>query len=163
AGLGFGLALVALTAAVLAIVPAERSGMAASTLNTSRQLGGVFGVAVLGALVNARLTASLVAKLQQLGIPATFQGIVINAVTHGGLPTGAAGVGNPAAEGHQTLVTQVIRAAEDAFGGGLHLSLLVAGAILVAAAAVSSLAVRKPSHQARAASRGDERALHARA
>ena len=35
-GFGLGLALVAVTAAVLAIVPAERSGMAASTVNTSR-------------------------------------------------------------------------------------------------------------------------------
>ncbi len=55
AGLGLGLALVAVTAAVLSIVPAERSGMAASTVNTSRQLGGVLAVAILGAVVNARL------------------------------------------------------------------------------------------------------------
>ena len=56
AGLGFGIALVTMTAAVLALVPPEQSGMAASTVNTSRELGGVFGVAVLGAVVNAQLT-----------------------------------------------------------------------------------------------------------
>jgi EmrB/QacA subfamily drug resistance transporter len=147
AGLGFGLALVAVTAAVLAVVPAARSGMAASTLNTSRQLGGVFGVAILGALVNAQLTASLTHKLQQLGIPANFQAIVINAVTHGGLPTSPAGVHNPAAAGHQTLVAQVIKAAEDAFASGLHLSLLVAAVILLGTAAVSLLTLREPARQ----------------
>lgn len=139
AGVGFGLALVASTAAVLAIVPAERSGMAAGMINTGRQLGGVFGVAVLGALVDAQLTASLTHRLQQLGIPPNFQAIVIDAVTHGGVPSTPASVHNPAATGHETLVTQVIHAAQDALGSGLHLSLLVAAATLSAAAGVSLL------------------------
>jgi predicted MFS family arabinose efflux permease len=161
AGLGFGLALVAVTAAVLAVVPAERSGMAASILNTSRQLGGVLGVAILGALVNAQLTASLTHKLQQLGIPANFQAIVINALTHGGLPTSPAGVQNPAAAGHQTLVAQVIKAAEDAFASGLHLSLLVTGTILLAAAALGQLALAKPSHRSAGTVGRDERSQRA--
>src|SRR5579875_3025404 len=52
AGLGFGVAVVPLTAAVLASVPAARSGMAASATNTARQVGSVIGVAALGAIVN---------------------------------------------------------------------------------------------------------------
>jgi hypothetical protein len=132
-----------LTEAVLAIVPGERSGMAASTVNTSRQLGGVFAVAVLGSIVNAQLTGSLVAKLRALGIPPNFQAIVVEAVTHGTVPSSPASVHNPAAAGHETLVAKVIQAAEDAFGSGLHLSLLVAGAMLFAAAALSLLAVRR--------------------
>ena len=39
--------------------------MAASTVNTSRELGGVFGVAVLGAVVNAQLTSGLTAEARQ--------------------------------------------------------------------------------------------------
>jgi MFS family permease len=144
AGLGFGLALVALTGAVLAIVPGERSGMAASTVNTSRQLGGVFAVAVLGAIVDAQLTGNLIARLRQLGIPPNFQAIVIEAVTHGAVPSSASGVHNPAAAGHEALVAKVIQAAEDAFGNGLHISLLLAGAMLFAAAAVSLLAAHRP-------------------
>jgi hypothetical protein len=144
AGLGFGLALVALTQAVLGIVPGERSGMAASTVNTSRQLGGVFAVAVLGAIVNAQLTGNLIARLRALGIPPNFQAIVIDAVTHGTVPPSAASVHNPAAAGHEALVEKVLQAAQDAFGKGLHLSLLVAGAMLFAAAALSLLAVHRP-------------------
>jgi len=143
-GVGFGLTLVAVTELVLSLVPPERSGMGASTLNTSRQLGGVFGVAVLGALVNAQLTTNLRDQLAHLGIPPTFQGIVINAVTHGGLPASPAGVSNPAATGHQTIVAKVLQAAEDAFGSGLHLSLIIAGAMLLAAAVAGFVLTGSP-------------------
>lgn len=144
AGIGFGLTLVAATSTVLALVPAERSGMAASTVNTSRQLGGVFGVAILGAVVNAQLTGSLAHKLVQLGIPANFRAIVIDAITHGAVvPATPAGAGAQA-HGHAALVAQVIRAAEDSFGHGLHVSLLVAGGVLLAAAAAAFVAYAQP-------------------
>ena len=45
---------------VLNAVPAERSGMAASATNTSREIGAVTGVAILGSLVYSQLHASLV-------------------------------------------------------------------------------------------------------
>jgi EmrB/QacA subfamily drug resistance transporter len=163
AGFGFGLALVTLTEAVLAIVPPERSGMAASTVNTSRQLGGVFGVAILGAIVNAQLTGSLAHKLSQLGVPSNFQAIVIDAVTHGGLPSSPAAVNNPAATGHETLVAAVIHAAQDAFSTGLHLSLLVAGTMLLVTAALSLLAVQRRPGGAMSRSPSDERSLGAAA
>ena len=56
AGIGFGMALVPVTSAALTVVPPERSGMAASATNTSRELGAVVGVAVLGSMVNSKLT-----------------------------------------------------------------------------------------------------------
>ncbi|WP_375499650.1 MFS transporter [uncultured Jatrophihabitans sp.] len=59
AGLGFGITVVPLTSAVLTHIPARRSGMAASATNTARQLGAVVGVAALGAIVNAHLTAAV--------------------------------------------------------------------------------------------------------
>jgi hypothetical protein len=137
-GAGFGLVLVTMTAAVLALVPPERSGMAASTVNTSRELGGVFGVAVLGAIVDAQLTTNLAHKLKELGVPPNFRAIVVDAVTHGGVPTSPSHVTNPAAKGHAALVAKVINAAEDAFGTGLHISLVVAAALLLASGAVAA-------------------------
>ena len=59
AGLGFGITVVPLTSAVLTHLPARRAGMAASATNTARQLGAVVGVAALGAIVNAHLTAAV--------------------------------------------------------------------------------------------------------
>ncbi|HZT15498.1 MAG TPA: MFS transporter [Gaiellaceae bacterium] len=140
-GVGFGLALVTMTAAVLTLVPAERSGTAASTVNTSRELGGVLGVAVLGAIVDARLTGDLEHRLAAIGIPSGFRGFVINAVTHGGVPNSPSKVTNPAARGHEALVAKVIDAAESAFGSGLHASMLVAAVMLLATGVVAALAV----------------------
>ncbi|MET9243096.1 MFS transporter [Nonomuraea sp. NPDC003709] len=51
AGIGQGLAITPAAAAVLEIVPRERSGIAAATVNTSRQVGTALGVAVLGTIV----------------------------------------------------------------------------------------------------------------
>ncbi|MEU4164521.1 MFS transporter [Actinoplanes sp. NPDC026670] len=50
-GLGVGVVLPVLSSAVLAEVPHERSGMAGGTLNTFRQLGFAFGVAIFGTVV----------------------------------------------------------------------------------------------------------------
>ena len=146
AGLGFGMALVTMTAAVLTLVPPEQSGMAASTVNTSRELGGVFGVAVLGAVVNAQLTTGLADKLAKLGIPADFRQLVINFVTTGGNLSTAES--NPAARGHLGLVAKVLAAAEDAAGHGVHLALEIAAAIVLAAAVVAVFAGRRPGPRA---------------
>jgi DHA2 family methylenomycin A resistance protein-like MFS transporter len=44
-------AMPAMTAVAMASAPAQRIGLASGVLNTSRQTGGAFGVAVLGALL----------------------------------------------------------------------------------------------------------------
>ena len=88
AGIGFGIALVPVTSAALTVVRPERSGMAASATNTSRELGAVIGVAVLGSLVNSKLTGDLAARLKAIGIPPSFQSLVMHAVTGGGLGSG---------------------------------------------------------------------------
>ena len=143
-GFGLGLALVAVSAAVLAVVPPERSGMAASTLNTSRELGGVLAVAILGAVVNGRLLAELTRKLNELGVPQAFHSLIINAVTHGGVPANAkeAAASNPLVAANLGLVARVLSAAEAAFGHGLHVALVVAGSILLAGAATAAVTVR---------------------
>jgi len=143
-GFGLGLALVAVSAAVLAVVPPERSGMAASTLNTSRELGGVLAVAILGAVVNGRLLTELTRKLNELGVPPAFHSLIINAVTHGGVPANAkeAAASNPLVAANLGLVARVLSAAEAAFGHGLHVALVVAGSILLAGAATAAVTVR---------------------
>ena len=153
-GFGLGLALVAVTAAVLSIVPAERSGMAASTINTSRQLGGVLAVAILGAVVNHRLVGELSSKLGDLGVPSIFRSLVLNAVTHGGLPANAqaAEASNPIAASHPGLLAKVLTAAQTAFGHGLHVVLEVTAVLLLATAVSRSPHRRAPSRRARPAS-----------
>jgi DHA2 family methylenomycin A resistance protein-like MFS transporter len=52
-GVGYGMTSTPMAAAVLGAVPARRAGMASSTNNTARQVGGVFGIAMLGSLLPA--------------------------------------------------------------------------------------------------------------
>jgi MFS family permease len=49
-GLGMGLSFAPLSATVMAGLPAARSGEGSGAYNTVRELGGVFGIAVLGAV-----------------------------------------------------------------------------------------------------------------
>jgi EmrB/QacA subfamily drug resistance transporter len=58
-GLGGGL-LVPLTTAILGTLPAGRTGVASGVLNISREIFGLLGITILGAILNAR-QASLVA------------------------------------------------------------------------------------------------------
>ncbi len=138
-GFGLGLALVAVSSGVLSAVPAQRSGMAASTLNTARQLGGVLAVAVLGAIVNGRLVSELGQKLTTLGVPSIFHALVINAVTRGGLPANAAqaAAANPIIALYPDLASRVLDDAESAFGHGVHSTLVLAGVILLLGAVIS--------------------------
>lgn len=53
-GLGGGLVVPPMTAALLEAVDAERSGLASGLLNAARQLGGAIGVAAFGALVSVQ-------------------------------------------------------------------------------------------------------------
>ena len=140
AGVGFGIALVTMTASVLAVVPPEQSGMAASTVNTSRELGGVFGVAVLGAVVNAQLTSGLNEKLVRLHIPLLYRNVVIQFVTTGGNITDAEN--SPGVKGHEKLIARVLVAAEDSAGHGVHLALQIAAGIVLAAGVVAAFAAR---------------------
>jgi len=138
-GLGFGISLVTMTSTVLSIVPAERSGMAASTVNTFRELGGVFGVAVLGTIVNAQLTTKLTDQLIAMHLPSNFQAFVIYAITHGGnTPTGV-NVSPAILAQHANLITQVTNAAYGAFGTGLTIALNIAGTMLVATGMIYAL------------------------
>ena len=52
-GVGYGMTSTPMAAAVLSAVPTGRTGMASATNNTARQVGGVFGIAILGSLLPA--------------------------------------------------------------------------------------------------------------
>jgi EmrB/QacA subfamily drug resistance transporter len=130
AGIGIGATVVPATSAALSSIPPERSGMAASATNTSREIGAVTGVAVLGALVNAQLHSDIVASMSKLGLPVAVQNLVIN-----GVETGTAGgpLASKQAAAFGALGTEVLNAAYNAFEAGLHAALyLSAGLVLVA-------------------------------
>jgi phosphate/sulfate permease len=87
----------------------------------------------LGSIVNGQLTVNLVRRLTAIGIPKSFQQLVVSAVTTGTYQgqAKAATAKNP---GIAHIVNEVISAAYGAFGHGLNLSLNIAGALLLASA-----------------------------
>jgi EmrB/QacA subfamily drug resistance transporter len=140
AGVGFGIALVPVTSAALTAVPGNRSGMAASISNTSRQLGAVVAIAVLGAIVNSALSSGLQKRLTDIGIPAPLRAYVGNLVRQGGVPDSSSVNNYPPVL--RPLVQRILDTAYAAFGDGLHTCFTVAAILLVAGAIVSAVAVR---------------------
>lgn len=136
-GAGMGLAMVPVTVVVLDEVPAEHSGMAASATNTARQLGVVFGVAVLGALVNAQLTSDLRGRLDKLHVPRFFQGFIIDAYKHGASPGGSS---SPVHTLYQSIIDRILPAAYAAFHDGLSTALTISAVLIVLAAGFAGYA-----------------------
>lgn len=133
-GAGLGTVLAPVSAAVLAAVPAERSGMAASVTNLSREVGGIVAVAVLGAVTLGQLTSALTAQLHRLGL-SSFSAFILSAITHGTSPKS----GSAAAATYGSIVITVEHDAEGAFLHGLHVSLAVAAGTLALAAVAAAL------------------------
>jgi DHA2 family methylenomycin A resistance protein-like MFS transporter len=58
-GLGLGIVVPTITAAILENAPSSSAGVASGTLNSARQVGSVVGVALFGALASTNLVAGL--------------------------------------------------------------------------------------------------------
>ena len=137
AGVGFGVVAVAVTSQGLRALPESESGVAASMVNTARELGAVTGVAVLGSIVNGQLTGALMRRLVEIGVPASFRNEIITALTTGTLGNQARNFGATSSAQVNAIVTKVVNAAYGAFAHGLDLALGVSSLLLVAAALVS--------------------------
>ena len=119
--------------------------MAAGATTTSRELGSVVGVAVLGSLLNGTLTVDLTRRLSELGVPAGFRTIVINAIETGQVPKGSGGAAS-AEKAFGPIVAHVIDAAYGAFRSGLSISLVVAGIVILVSGSIAWVTLRgRPS------------------
>lgn len=58
-GIGIGLSVAPVTSAVMATAPRDRVGNASGVLSTTRQVGSLMGIAVLGAVLQNRITANM--------------------------------------------------------------------------------------------------------
>jgi DHA2 family methylenomycin A resistance protein-like MFS transporter len=92
AGFGMSFTMPAATTAVVEGAPAERAGLAAGAINASRQVGGVIGVALLGALVSGSATFIPGLRIALIVSGAAFlSGAVLTAVTVRRHPAAAGG------------------------------------------------------------------------
>jgi EmrB/QacA subfamily drug resistance transporter len=130
---GMASTMTPMTAAVMGSVDTRHAGVASAATNTSRELGGVFGIALLGAIVTAAFNRGFLARLVEAGIPGAQAGEV---VARAGA---SAAAGNTAGEGAGSIIGQAV---QHAFVHAIHVGLLVAIAFLLLASVVSFLFVR---------------------
>ncbi|MGF6417327.1 DHA2 family methylenomycin A resistance protein-like MFS transporter [Stenotrophomonas sp. AN71] len=72
-GIGMGLAVPATGMAVMACVPAERTGIASATMNALRQAGMSLGIALLGSLMSLRAVQQFSVSARAAGQPVLIQ------------------------------------------------------------------------------------------
>ena len=124
-------------ATALSSLPAANSGMASSAVNTSRELGAVAGVAILGSIVNGQLTVNLTARLIQTRHP----GVLSTSGHHGrddrSNRSSRGGSQSGDAEGVRGLIKKVVNAAYGALTHGLDIALIASALLLLVSAAVA--------------------------
>lgn len=132
-GLGYGLLVPAVSSAGMGAVPAERSGVGSGILNSSRQIGAAVGLAVLGSISVATVSAAWRASL----------GALPEAARAGAPPLAQQVAGAEARAVAAILGPSALAPAVDAFMAGYRVALTVAGLLLLAGAAIAFAGLRK--------------------
>jgi EmrB/QacA subfamily drug resistance transporter len=133
-GLGMGLVMAPMTAAVMSTVPRQRAGMASATTSTSREMGGVFGIALLGGVVTHQYAVELGDRLSALHLPQRVQDGIIAATQ--------SGPGSLAQAPRGVDVAAIHRMVDESFVDAVHVALVIAALAVIAGALVSVLFVR---------------------
>jgi EmrB/QacA subfamily drug resistance transporter len=141
-GNGIGSTMAPMTAAVMGAVGPQRAGLGSAMTNTSREVGGVLGIALLGTVLFDRLGAVLVPKLSELGLSAPQASSIAEAASHGFVSRGelaAVGLSAEQTEGFAI-------AFREAYMSGFHLAVLIAGLVLLTAAIVANRFIPGRAH-----------------
>jgi EmrB/QacA subfamily drug resistance transporter len=130
-GAGMGMTMTPMTAAVMNSVGPARAGLGSAMTNTSREIGGVFGIALLGTLLTTKMRTALSASLASIALPASQKAEIIAGAGRGFDPSALAGL--PPAQ------AEAVRGAYGlSFLSGFHLALLIGGLVVLAAAIISA-------------------------
>ena len=134
AGLGMAFVMTPMTSAVMSSVPPQRAGMASATTSASREIGGVFGIALLGAIVTHVFARDVNRLVTQLNLPPAVKAAILQQASRGieqsggSLPSGA-GLGG------------LVDSLKASFVSGMHLALVLAGGGLLLGAIVAAVFV----------------------
>jgi MFS family permease len=139
-GAGVGLAISQLTSTVLLSIPWQKAGVGSGANNTVRQIGSAFGIAVIGAVLVAQISAvgmaDLSASTANFGIERTALATALNSGLSGGIdPTFITSFGKNA--------SAVLSILYDAITQGTRWAAFTAG-IFVSLGAISSLLIPNP-------------------
>jgi EmrB/QacA subfamily drug resistance transporter len=130
-GHGMGATMAPMTAAVMNSVGPQRAGLGSAMTNTSREVGGVLGIALLGAILTTQLKSAFAPAVANLGLSVQQLEVISDAAKHGSLVTTGIGLAPSQASALQT-------AFDDAFMKGFHPALVFAGAIVLFSAVIAN-------------------------
>jgi len=145
-GVGVGLALAPSTDSIMGSLPKEEAGVGSATSDTSMQLGGALGVAILGTALSIRYRNIMTPLLAHQHLPFTINQLILGSLG------GALAVARHAPGTSGELLAD---AARRGFVSGMDLALIVASVIVGVAGLVVLVAL--PSRPATQARRAPER------
>jgi EmrB/QacA subfamily drug resistance transporter len=130
-GHGIGATMAPMTAAVMHAVGPQRAGLGSATTNTAREVGGVFGIALLGTILTSRLRAVFEPALARIDLTEQQRAAIAEAAGKGTLD-------RHVLDGLAPATGRAVGAAfREAFLSGFRVSLMVGGLVLLVAAAVA--------------------------
>jgi EmrB/QacA subfamily drug resistance transporter len=134
-GLGIALAMAPATESIMGSLPKEKAGVGSAMNDTTRQVGGALGVAVIGSVFSQRYTPAVVAKLAPLHLPGIAVDYSKDSIG-GAFAVAARAGGNPktidTALGHQ-----IADAGREAFAASMGRGLLVSAVIALIGAGIA--------------------------
>jgi len=130
-GIGLGATIAPMTAAVMNSVGPQRAGLGSAMTNTSREVGGVLGIALLGAILTTELKSAFAPAVAGLGLNPQQLEVVSEGAQHGSLVTSGIGLTPTQATGLQ-------QAFNEAFMKGFQPALVFAGVIVLIACVIAN-------------------------
>ncbi len=131
-GIGMGFAMAPATDSIMGSLPVEEAGVGSAVNDTTRQIGGALGVAVLGSLINSSYRAAIASSPVMRQLPADAHAAAANSV--GAAKIVATSVGRVSGS---AAAAAVARAADVAFVNAMTDAVVVGAVVALAGAIVA--------------------------
>src|SRR5205823_5147706 len=143
---GMASTMTPMTAAVMGSVPLRNAGVASAATNTSREIGGVFGIALLGAIVTSSFKRAWLPSLMSHGVQAGQAKLIVAkfgaAAATGGAPSFQAFSRNVPRSIPLPLQHAIYNSIPNPFVHAMHAAIIVAVGFMILAGIVSFVFVR---------------------
>jgi EmrB/QacA subfamily drug resistance transporter len=143
-GLGIALAMAPATESIMGSLPRDKAGVGSAMNDTTRQVGGALGVAVIGSVFASQYAPAVTANLARIPLPSAALDAATDSI-NGAFAVAARAGGDPNAI-DTPIGVQIADAARDAFSSSMGRGLLVSAAIALIGALVALVFL--PAHAA---------------
>ncbi len=126
-GVGMGLTMAPATDSIMGSLPRAKAGVGSAVNDTTRQVGGALGVAILGSILSSTYASRMTTALSGRAVPAAAASAAKNSI--GGALAVATAVGGDAGRA-------LAAAARNAFVAGMHPAVLAAAAVALVGALI---------------------------